>query len=275
MINHNGSLKPRNDFKLSPDNRAFKYGDGIFDTLKFEDDTICFLEDHYFRLMSSMRMLRMRIPMNFTLDYYENQIRITLEANDLKNTARIRVNVFRQDGGLYAPLTNEINFLIETNSLPAATASSIEIELFKDFPIASGLLSTIKTNNRVVNVLGSIYASENDYQNCILINEKKELVEALNANVFLIRGNEILTPSLETGCINGIIRKKVIELLKKQEKFKLLEHSISPFDLLKVDEVFLTNSIQEIQSVNRYRKKKYTTEKTKEVEALFDTLSKK
>ena len=275
MINHNGSLKPRNDFKLSPDNRAFKYGDGIFDTLKFEDDTICFLEDHYFRLMSSMRMLRMRIPMDFTLDYYENQIRITLEANDLKNTARIRVNVFRQDGGLYAPLTNEINFLIETNSLPAATASSIEIELFKDFPIASGLLSTIKTNNRVVNVLGSIYASENDYQNCILINEKKELVEALNANVFLIRGNEILTPSLESGCINGIIRKKVIELLKKQEKFKLLEHSISPFDLLKVDEVFLTNSIQEIQSVNRYRKKKYTTEKTKEVEALFDTLSKK
>ena len=275
MINHNGSLKPRNDFKLSPDNRAFKYGDGIFDTLKFEDDTICFLEDHYFRLMSSMRMLRMRIPMDFTLDYYENQIRITLEANDLKNTARIRVNVFRQDGGLYAPLTNEINFLIETNSLSAATASSIEIELFKDFPIASGLLSTIKTNNRVVNVLGSIYASENDYQNCILINEKKELVEALNANVFLIRGNEILTPSLESGCINGIIRKKVIELLKKQEKFKLLEHSISPFDLLKVDEVFLTNSIQEIQSVNRYRKKKYTTEKTKEVEALFDTLSKK
>ena len=275
MINHNGSLKPRNDFKLSPDNRAFKYGDGIFDTLKFEDDTICFLEDHYFRLMSSMRMLRMRIPMDFTLDYYENQIRITLEANDLKNTARIRVNVFRQDGGLYAPLTNEINFLIETNSLSAATAGSIEIELFKDFPIASGLLSTIKTNNRVVNVLGSIYASENDYQNCILINEKKELVEALNANVFLIRGNEILTPSLESGCINGIIRKKVIELLKKQEIFKLLEHSISPFDLLKVDEVFLTNSIQEIQSVNRYRKKKYTTEKTKEVEALFDTLSKK
>ena len=275
MINHNGSLKPRNDFKLSPDNRAFKYGDGIFDTLKFEDDTICFLEDHYFRLMSSMRMLRMRIPMNFTLDYYENQIRITLEANDLKNTARIRVNVFRQDGGLYAPLTNEINFLIETNSLSAPSEGSIEIELFKDFPIASGLLSTIKTNNRVVNVLGSIYASENDYQNCILINEKKELVEALNANVFLIRGNEILTPSLESGCINGIIRKKVIELLKKQEKFKLLEHSISPFDLLKVDEVFLTNSIQEIQSVNRYRKKKYTTEKTKEVEALFDTLSKK
>lgn len=275
MINQNGSLQPRNDFNLSPDNRAFKYGDGIFDTLKFEDDHICFIEDHYFRLMSSMRMLRMKIPMNFTLDYYENQIRITLEANNLYNTARIRVNVFREDGGLYAPESNKINFIIETSSLSASASGPIEIELFKDFPIASGLLSTIKTNNRLVNVLGSIFADENDYQNCILINEKKELVEALNANIFLIRGNEVLTPPLESGCINGIIRKKVIELLKKQEKFKLVELSISPFDLLKVDEVFLTNSIQEIKSVNRYRKKKYTSEKTKEIISIFESLSKK
>lgn len=275
MINQNGSLQPRNDFNLSPDNRAFKYGDGIFDTLKFEDDHICFIEDHYFRLMSSMRMLRMKIPMNFTFDYYENQIRITLEANNLYNTARIRVNVFREDGGLYAPESNKINFIIETSSLSASASGPIEIELFKDFPIASGLLSTIKTNNRLVNVLGSIFADENDYQNCILINEKKELVEALNANIFLIRGNEVLTPPLESGCINGIIRKKVIELLKKQEKFKLVELSISPFDLLKVDEVFLTNSIQEIKSVNRYRKKKYTSEKTKEIISIFESLSKK
>ncbi len=276
MINQNGSLKSRDDFNLSLDNRAFKYGDGIFDTLKFEDGIICFLEDHYFRLMSSMRMLRMRIPIDFTLDYYEKQIRFTLEANSLNSKARVRVNVFRKDGGLYTPLTNEINFLIETNALSTPSSNEIiEIELFKDFPLASGLLSTIKTNNRMVNILGSIFAKENDFQNCILINEKKELVEALNANIFLIRGNEILTPSLDSGCINGIVRKKLIELLKKQDKFIVKEQSISPFDLLKVDEVFLTNSIHEIQSVDRYRKKKYAKEKTIEIKILFDAEIKK
>ncbi len=276
MINQNGSLKSRDDFNLSLDNRAFKYGDGIFDTLKFEDGIICFLEDHYFRLMSSMRMLRMRIPFDFTLDYYEKQIRFTLEANSLNSKARVRVNVFRKDGGLYTPLTNEINFLIETNALSTPSSNEIiEIELFKDFPLASGLLSTIKTNNRMVNILGSIFAKENDFQNCILINEKKELVEALNANIFLIRGNEILTPSLDSGCINGIVRKKLIELLKKQDKFIVKEQSISPFDLLKVDEVFLTNSIHEIQSVDRYRKKKYAKEKTIEIKILFDAEIKK
>lgn len=275
MVNQNGSLRSREDVKLSVDNRAFKYGDGIFDTLKFKDGDLCFLEDHYFRLMSSMRMLRMRIPMDFTLDYYEKQIRMTLEANNLDQQGRVRVNVFRQDGGLYRPLSNEIDFLIEVSALSTISDDSIEIELYKDFPLASGLLSTIKTNNRMVNILGSIFAKENNYQNCILINEKKELAEALNANIFLIKGNEILTPSLDTGCINGIVRKKLIELLQKETNFVVKEQSISPFDLLKVDEVFLTNSINEIQSVDRYRKKKYAQEKTQEIKALFDGTIKK
>jgi len=270
MINQNGSLTAEKEFTLSFDNRAFKYGDGIFDTLKFKDGVICYLEDHYFRLMSSMRMLRMRIPMDFTLEYYEEQIRTTLEANSLDRQGRVRVDVYREDGGLYTPVSNEINFIIQVAELPEFRDQLIEIELFKDFPLASGLLSTIKTNNRMVNVLGSIFAKENDYQNCILINEKKELVEALNSNVFLIKGNEVLTPSLDSGCINGIIRKRLIQLLKKSEKFELKELSISPFDLLKVDEVFFTNSIHDIQSVDQYRKKKYKSDKTREIKQLFD-----
>jgi branched-chain amino acid aminotransferase len=272
MVNQNGSLVSREDFKLSLNNRAFAYGDGIFDTLKLTNGTIHFLEDHYFRLMSSMRMLRMRIPMNFTLEYYEDQIRLTLSANNLNQQARIRVNVFRQDGGLYTPRTNEVDFLIEVNPMKEKYNGVVEIELFKDFPLASGLLSTIKTNNRLINVLGSIYAKENNYQNCILINEKKELVEALNANIFLVKGNELLTPSLDTGCINGIIRKKLIEAIEKHEVFTVKEMSISPFDLLKVDEVFLTNSIHEIQSVDRYRKKNYAKEKTEEIKKYFNSV---
>lgn len=269
MVNHNGSIIKSNELNLGYENRAFKYGDGIFDTLKFENDTLHFLEDHYFRLMSSMRMLRMKIPMNFTLEFYEKQIRLTLLANDLTESARIRVNVFRENGGLYTPDSNEVNFLIEVGALNVKNDEQVEIELFKDFQLPSGLLSTVKTNNRIINVLGSIFAKENDYQNCILINERKELVEALNANIFLIKGDELMTPSLETGCVNGIIRKKIIERVKKHDTFTISELGISPFELLKVDEVFLTNSINEIQSVHAYRKKVYTTEKTDQLRDLF------
>jgi branched-chain amino acid aminotransferase len=271
MVNYNGNILAEDDFKVSAENRAFKYGDGIFDTLKCVNEHLYFVEDHYFRLMSSMRMLRMKIPMHFTLDYYETQIKRTLSENGLVQAARVRVSVFREDGGYYAPLSNEANFLIEVKPLTAKDHSpNYEIELYKDFPTASGLLSTIKTNNRIVNVLAGIYAQENEYQNCILINERKEVVEAINANIFLIRGNEILTPWLESGCINGVIRKKLIESLQKHDVFSISETQISPFDLLKVDEVFLTNSVTEIQIVDRYRKKHYSRQKSIMIKELFE-----
>ncbi len=270
MVNFNGDIVDNESFTIGWQNRAFKYGDGIFDTLKYHNNHLYFIEDHYFRLMSSMRMLRMKIPLNFTLEYYEAQIKKTLSENGIQDKARVRVTVFREDGGYYAPLSNKVSFLIETGSLTKKEHFNYEIELYKDFQTASGLLATIKTNNRIINVLSSIYAEENEYQNCILLNEKKEIVEAINANIFLIKGNEVLTPSLDSGCINGIIRKKLIEALQKHEVFSVSETKISPFELLKADEVFLTNSITEIQSVDQYRKKHYSKEKSELIKVLFE-----
>ena len=270
MINHNGELLSENDFKLTYQNRAYKYGDAIFDTLKFENNKIFFIEDHYFRLMSSMRMLRIKIPMNFTLNYYEDEILKTIKNNNLLKNARIRCTVYREDGGLFTPNSNECNFIIEAEELQKVAYKNYEIELFKDFPVFSGHLSTIKTNNRIVNVQASIFAQENNYQNCILINEKKNIVEANNANIFLIKENKLLTPALTEGCINGIIRKKIIEVVGKSTDFEIEETAISPFELIKVDEVFLTNSIFEIQSVYKYRKKTYNSDKTEKVRKLFE-----
>ena len=272
MINYNGEILSDNDFRLTYQNRAFKYGDAVFDTLKYENEKIHFIEDHYFRLMSSLRMLRIKIPMNFNLKYYEDEILKIIKENDFSNKVRIRCTVFREDGGLFTPSNNGCRYIIETDALQTTTHDNYEIELFKDFPIFSGLLSTIKTNNRIVNVLASIFAQENEYQNCVLINEKKNIVETSNANIFLIKGKRVLTPALNEGCINGIIRKKIIEMLDKSSDFKLEETSISPFELLNVDEVFLTNSVFEIQSVLKYRKKNYSTEKTDRIKIMFSKI---
>lgn len=269
MIYFNQNILTEKEFHLTRHNRAFKYGDGIFDTLKYTNGKIEFIEDHYFRLMSSMRMLRMKIPMYFSLQFYKAEILKLLSKNDVFDKARIRVSIFRKDGGLYNPLSNEINILMETGEVNLKHHDSYEIELFKDFPVYSGLLSNIKTTNRMINVVASIYASEFNYNNCILINEKKNIVEAINANIFLIKGNDIYTPSLTEGCINGIIRKKIIEAIKNNDQFQIHETSISPFELLKADEVFISNSIIDFESVTIYRKTIYRTEKTNVLKKLF------
>ncbi len=260
MINLNSELIPNNKSVLSNQNRAFKYGDGVFETLKINESKIVFFEAHYFRLMASMRMLRMEIPQNFTLEYLESEILKTVSANNLDLTARIRLTVYRKDGGLYNPTSNDIDFLIEVSELIINRKENYKVELYKDFHLYSGLLSTLKTTNRILNVVASIFASENEYDTCLFLNEKKHLVEAIHGNIFLVFDKKVVTPSTTEGCIKGIIRKKIIDILKKHPDYTVEEREISPFELQKADEFFITNSIIDIQPITNYRKKTYKTE---------------
>ena len=259
MINLNGELLFKENVKLTIDNRGFKYGDAIFETIKVGNKKVIFWEDHYFRLMASMRMLRMKIPMNFTLEFLEQEILKIVEVLDDADSYRVRLNVYRKDGGLYNPVTNEVNYFIEAKENTHLVKEKYHLDVYKDFYNFSGLLSTIKTNNRMVNTLASIFASENDIDNCILLNEKKGVVEVTNGNIFVIKGTIVKTPALTEGCIKGIIRQKVIEILNKNEGFTLEETTISPFEIQKADEVFITNAIVGIQPVTNYRKKNFET----------------
>tara|TARA_B110000211_G_scaffold48347_1_gene52421 strand:- start:392 stop:1063 length:672 start_codon:yes stop_codon:yes gene_type:complete len=212
----------------------------------------------------------MEIPMNFTQEYLEKQILATIEANGAITAAyRIKILVWRQEGGLYSPTINEIDFSVQCsdlqNSFYLVSQDHYEVELFKDHYITSGLLSTLKTNNKIINVLGSIFAKENGYENCLLLNEKKQIVEALNGNIFLVKGDIIKTPPLKDGCLKGIMRKQILAILADLHDYDVQEVSISPFELQKADEMFVTNVITGIQSITKYRKKQYTNTIAKEL----------
>jgi len=267
MVNFNGTLQSQNDSRLAIENRGYKYGDALFETLKVVNGKIFFLEDHYFRLMASMRMLRMEIPMNFTMEFIESEILKTVEANDLiKSTARVRFNVDRGEGGKYLPSSDtNVNFSVkaEPHSSPFYTiedTTAYVVDLYKDYFMAPGLLSGLKSNNKVLQVVGSIYAEENELDNCLVLNTNKSVIEALNGNLFLVKGDKIKTPPLEDGCLKGVMRKQVLEILAKDVNLIVEEASISPFELQKADELFITNVIKGIVPITKYRKKSYNND---------------
>ena len=265
MINFNGDILDQEKFSLTAENRGFKYGDAVFETIKVVNNKVIFWEDHYFRLMASMRMLRMKIPMSFTLEFLEKEILSLVKANNTSQKSRVRLTIFRKDGGLYMPKTNEIDFLVEASELNHNIKNDYKIDIFKDFYNYSGLLSTIKTNNKMLNTLASVFAKENDLDNCILINDKKGVVEVTNGNIFIVKDNVVKTPATTEGCIKGIVRKKVLEILSKNEEFKVEETSISPFEIQKADEVFITNAIIGIQPVTQYKKKTFKVDFSKKI----------
>ena len=234
-----------------------------------------FWEDHYFRLMASMRIIRMEIPMEFTMEFLEGEILKLIEAeNLLEDAVRIRMTVFRDADGLYTPENNAIGYFIETSKLKdfiyIHDEDNCVVDLFKDHYITPQLLSTLKTTNRVLNVVAGIFAKENDLDNCLLLSSDKQVVEAVNGNVFLINGKTIKTPPLSEGCIKGVMRKQIIELIPGLEGYTLEESSISPFELQKADELFTTNVIQGVKSITKYRKKSFKSDTASRIVELLN-----
>jgi branched-chain amino acid aminotransferase len=260
MINFNGIIQD-SDLQLTVSNRSFLYGDGIFETLKIVNNKILFFEDHYFRLMASMRIVRMEIPMTFTLEYLEEQIMKLVGLLTIKDAARVRFTVFRNEGGFYLPNDNSISFVIQASKLEniryKISKIQFEVDLYKDFIVPRQLLSTLKTANKITHVTASIYAKENQLDSALLINETKNVIEAANGNLFMLMGNKLITPPISEGCLNGIMRKQIISLAKQIDSVEVIEAAISPFDLQKADELFITNVIVGIQPITKYRKKEF------------------
>lgn len=261
MVNFNGTILKNSNVNIE-ENRGFLFGDSVFETLKVLDNKVLFLEDHYFRLMASMRIFRMEIPMHFTMEFFEEQI-LLLVATDTStsNAFRVRFSVFRKDTGFYLPKTNDVSYLITAFPLESELYfiknGSYEVELYKDAYITKQLFSSLKSNNKIIQITGSIFASENGFDNCLLLNDEKNVVEALQGNLFMRMGNTLITPPISDGCLNGIMRKQIISIAKKMKEYEVIEKSISPFDLQKADELFITNVIMGIQPITKYRKKSF------------------
>ena len=263
MVNINGELHV-SEVQLSVFNRSFLYGDGVFETLKVVNNKILFFEDHYFRLMASMRIVRMEIPAQFTMEYLEEQLLGLTNALKIENSARVRITVFRNEGGFYSPNENTVSFVIQAQSIEnpiyVIHQKEYEVDLYKDFVVTKQLLSSLKTTNKIIHVTASIFAKENQLNNCLLINNEKNVVEAVNGNLFLLHHNTLITPPISEGCLNGIMRKQILLLAKKMDNLEVIETVISPFELQKADEMFITNVITGIQPITKYRKKEYKTE---------------
>lgn len=260
MINFNGTITAA-ETNLMVNNRAFLYGDAVFESMKIVDQKILFLEDHYFRLMASMRIVRMEIPMNFTMEFFEEQILSLAKANNCSDSARVRITVYRNDGGNYLPLQRSVSYLINCipleNKLYSIDSKSYEVDLYKDFFITKQLLSTLKTTNKILNITASIFADENGFDNCILLNDNKNVAEALQGNIFMVLNGKLITPPLSEGCLNGVMRKQILTLASKIENLEVEECEISPFDLQKAEELFISNVIKGIQPITKYRKKEF------------------
>ncbi|MEM8927871.1 MAG: aminotransferase class IV [Bacteroidota bacterium] len=262
MVNFNGTLLNTNEKLLHHSNRGFRLGDVLFEEIRVLNGKILFWEEHYFRLMASMRVLRMDIPMEFTMEHLEKEILVTLNRNNLiASTTLVTLSIFRSSGNTVTTPTDNVSYIIEAERLtsPFYTMDSgpYEVELFKDYFLGRDMLSKLDTNNKIVEVIADVFAHENRYTDCILLNDLKQVVRTISGSLFLVKDDNIKTPSTTNGAKNTVLRKKLLELISSLEDYAMEEAPISPFELQKADELFILSISKGIQPVTRYRKKAY------------------
>lgn len=242
-------------------NRAFKFGDSLFETIRYSNKNILYLNDHILRLKLSIPVLKMKIPSYFSFDYFLNKISEVLYANHLQDkSARIRLTVFRTGNGNYYPEQNDVDYLIEADAIentyyPLPTTGLV-VDLFKDMFKPINRLSNLKTGNALIYVLAAINKDFLRLDDSLILNEKGNICEATSSNIFAVKGNMIMTPPLTEGCVSGILRNQ-IKKIADTKKMLFIEKSITSHTLIDADEVFITNTIQGPQWIRQFQSRIY------------------
>ncbi len=249
-INFNGKIFPSDQPILSSNNRAFLYGDALFETLRMSEGNIRFLDFHIERLLKGLVYFKYKIPKKYTSNFFKKEIKKIAEGN-----ARIRLTVFRSDGGLYTPKNNRPQFLITTSPLASPNfqlnKKGLSIGIFKDIKLPCTPISNLKTCNSLPYIQAGLYKKDNRLDDCLLLNEKGRVAEASSSNIFLLKKNKLITPSLSEGCIAGTMRKAIIQIAQQKGEILFQEKTLTLNALNQADEIWLTNAIQGIRWISQ------------------------
>lgn len=246
-------------------NRAFRYGDALFETIRLANGKIMFLKDHINRLKLGMMVLRMNLPSEFKTENIENLITQLIKKNNTGKDARIRLTVFRNEGGFYIPDTNDISFLIEIEKIDAKgyelNQKGLWLDIYADIRKPINKLSNIKSANALMYVMAGLSKIAMKLDDCFLVNENSNICEAISSNVFVVKNNTIQTSPLSEGCVDGIMRKQIFKLAA-DNRLLVFETPITVNTLMNGDEVFLTSSVRGIRWVGQFKNKFYTNQKS-------------
>ncbi|BAX79421.1 aminotransferase class IV [Labilibaculum antarcticum] len=255
-----GKLYPKDTLLFGAGNRAFRYGDSLFETIHTNGTEIQFLPEHLNRLTKGMDCLGMIIPSGFR-EKIKTNIIFLINKNKAFAGTRIRLSIFRKEGGLYTPTDNSISYVIETSVLENAhyllNRKGLKIGIYEEMRKSYSIVSRYKTGNSLPFILAANYRKKMNWDDCLLLNERGNIAESISSNLFLVKDGVLLTPSIENGGVSGIMREQIIEIATNLNLTVFDDCNINHENILNADEIFLTNAICGIQWVVAYQERRY------------------
>ena len=256
----NGELRPEDGPAIPVDNRAFHYGDGLFESIRVIHGRPVFLDAHWTRLVESMKALRIDTPEKLDLVRLSAFIIDLAQRNGI-SSGRCRLTVYRDSEGHHRPAGNKGAFTIELKPLSDPTYTlnerGLNVDIYAEMRKPVNAMAVHKTLNCLPYVMAALWSKERGLDDCLLQNDRGNIIENSSGNLFIVSNGVLYTPSLSDGCIGGVMRMQLINLALAGG-IKVYECSLNPQNLLAADELLFTNAVRGIQWVATYRTKRYT-----------------
>ena len=278
FISFNGKIIDETDPVIGSTDHSYRYGDGLFETMKIQDGRILYLSYHIERLFTGLKVLRFAIPPFFTEQTIAGGILELCKKNQCEGSARARLSVSRGNGGLY-DCDNNFSWLIECWPLKTSglNENGLIIDVFPEARKAIDVFSNLKSANYLPYVMGAVWAKENQLNDALILNSHDRICDATIANIFWVKEGKLFTPPLSEGCVAGVMRRRVLDLRLQIAAriaigvgFEIEESVLSEKTLLEADEAFLTNVTSGIRWVKQFRNKTYSNSIVSKVFAVTD-----
>jgi branched-chain amino acid aminotransferase len=270
---HKGEFLSDASATIAKDNRAFRFADGFFESMRIVNGNALYLESHYARIKATAAALKIHPTEDFSLDSLRSQIQELLQRNGITAGGRMRITFYRKSTGFYLPKQDEMTYFIEAEPLPdnefVLNTTGRLVDIFMDFKKEVNKLSVFKTLNCQLYVQAAIHARDKGLDEALIQNNKLSIIESNSSNLFIVSNGVLYTPTLEDGPVAGTMRMNIINLAL-ENKIKVYECTLNPHNLLAADEMFLTNAVRGIEWVVGYRTKRYFNDMSKRLVAVLN-----
>jgi branched-chain amino acid aminotransferase len=270
---YNGNFIAESKLHITAQNRAFRYGDAVFESMRVVAGRAMYVPLHWERLWGGMGILQFEPPSYFNQNYLSTQINSLILMNRITTDARLRITVYRDGEGTYTPQTNDISCLITLENLPTTgyelNNKGLLLGVYQEYLRPITPFSMFKNGNSLYYVLAGLYAQKNGFDECVLINQNHRVAECISSNIFVIKDKKIYTPPCTDGAIVGVMRRIVMDICT-QNGLYIGEKSLAIDDLLAADEVFLTNAVAGVRSVMGIKNKRFFMRQTQNIHKLLN-----
>lgn len=269
-----GKLISEDEAWLLPSNRAFLYGDGLFESIYFNGVSAVYAEDHFDRMIRGMRALNLPVPDYFSLPYIEEQIERLARRNRIFRPARIRLQVYREADGLYTPENSVSAFLLQMKAIDdqprSLNSKGLSLGLYPFNQKKYDSWSAYKSLNAQLYVQAGIWNRKAGYSDSLILNTNHRICETIASNLFIVKDEIVYTPPLSEACIDGVMRKNLLRLMK-ENSVQLIEQPIEEAELEQADEVFTSNAIQGIRWIGAFRDQRYFSKMSGKIAAWIES----